>query len=350
MNFFRVLFLLFFASQNLSAQVLLDADGAGNTYELITSKLAPGKDPIEVPDCGHDSFGRHIDEIYDDELGINVFRFFIHTHDDDDRCINFDRQRNEIKAYDKSPDNLLGIEGEIHEYKWKFKLDAGFQPSAKFTHIHQLKAVGGTEASMPLITLTTRDGNPDDLELRYAETTSQVTLKETNLTPFKGVWCEVTETVEYGESGRYDLIIKKVSDNSTLFSYSNNDIRMWKTQADFIRPKWGIYRSLQDSTKLRDEEVLFANFSILETTSSPTIDIEKQESEIQFSPNPAADFIRILGIEEEHSFQIFNLAGKKVSEGKTTQFEIDISNLPKAVYLIQLQIAGEEFVEKIIKK
>jgi len=239
-----------------------------NTYELITSKLAPGYNPIEVPDCGHGSFGRHIDEIFDADLNENVFRFFIHVNDDDDRCINFDRQRNEIKSYSQSPDSLLGVTGETVEYKWKFKLDAGHQSSSKFTHIHQLKAVGGTESSMPLITLTTRKGTPDELELRYAESTSQVTLHEVDLTPFKGTWCEATETVTYGESGTYDLVIKKVSDNSVLFSYSDNDIRMWKTQADFIRPKWGIYRSLQLASELRDEAILYANFSIEEINSS----------------------------------------------------------------------------------
>ena len=54
-----------------------------------------------------------------------------------------DRQRMEIKTYDKSPDNLVGVTGETVEYRWKFKLDSGFQPSASFTHLHQLKAVGG---------------------------------------------------------------------------------------------------------------------------------------------------------------------------------------------------------------
>ncbi|MCW8849854.1 MAG: T9SS type A sorting domain-containing protein, partial [Melioribacteraceae bacterium] len=33
---------------------------------------------------------------------------------------------------------------------------------------------------------------------------------------------------------------------------------------DFIRPKWGIYRSLNDSSSLRDEAVRFADFSIQE--------------------------------------------------------------------------------------
>jgi len=266
-NLLTIVFLL--SISNLSAQLLLDADGPGMTYELITSKLAPNHNPIEVPDCGHTAFGRHIDEVFDNDLNAYVFRFHIHQLEDDDRCINFDRQRNEIKTYDKSPDSLLGVVGEIFEYKWKFKLDAGFQSSPKFTHIHQLKAVGGSESSMPLITLTTRASNPDELELRYAETTTQTTLHEVDLAPFKGVWCEATETVLYGENGTYDIEIKRVSDGVSLFSYSDNDIRMWKTDADFVRPKWGIYRSLNFVNDLRDEEVLFANFSIYENPAAP---------------------------------------------------------------------------------
>ncbi len=288
------LLVLFISIQSLDAQVTLDADGPGNTYSLITSILAPNNNPIEVPDCGHAAFGDHIDEVFDADLNTNVFRFYIHVNDDDDRCINFDRQRNEIKTYDKSPDNLLGVEGETVEYKWKFKLDAGFQSSPNFTHIHQLKAVGGTESSMPLITLTTRKGTPDELELRYAETTSQVTLHEVDIAPFLGVWVEVTETVEYGENGKYDIEIKQVSNGNVLFTYTDNDIRMWKTDADFIRPKWGIYRSLNNAQDLRDEAVLFANFSITETTSVPVelmaFTAEVLDDAIQLNWQTASEF------------------------------------------------------------
>ena len=340
------LFILSFS--NLNAQLILNADGPGNTYELITSKLAPGYNPVEVPDCGHTNFERHIDEIFDSELNENVFRFHIHTSEDDDRCINFDRQRNEIKTYNQSPDSLLGITGEVVKYQWKFKLDADFQSSPKFTHIHQLKAVGGTEASMPLITLTTRKGTPDELELRYAESTSQVTLHEVDLTPFKGTWCEVTETVTYGESGTYDIIIKKVSDNSTLFEYSNNSIRMWKTQADFIRPKWGIYRSLLFSDDLRDEEVLFANFSIEETlvTSLPEILTTK----IQLYPNPTEDAIQVIGISQDLTYKIFDSNGRQALEGKTHNNLISLSKLPKGVYLIHLSTEDGRVVKRVVKK
>ena len=246
------------------AAIVLNADGPGNTYELITSVLAPGFDPIEVPDCSHPDFGEHIDELFDNDLNTNVFRFFIHTDPDNDRCINFDRQRNEIKTYDKSPDNLLGVENETVVYKWKFKLPAGFQSSPNFTHVHQLKSVGGSLESMPMYTLTTRKSSPDRLELRYAETDTQVTLAQTELAPLIDVWLEVTETISYGVNGTYEIDIKRVSDDSILFEYTNNSIVNWRPNADFVRPKWGIYRSLINAQDLRDEALLFANFSIEE--------------------------------------------------------------------------------------
>ena len=253
----------------LVGQTTLYADGPGNTYELITSVLAPGHNPIETPDCSHTNFGRHIEEVWDSALNSYVFAFHIHTDEDDDRCINFDRQRNEIKTYDKSPDNLKGVIGETVVYKWKFKLDADFQPSNNFTHIHQLKAVGGSESSHPQITLTPRAGSPDELELRYAQNQSSVVIATADLSLFKGVWVEATQIVTYGEPGVYHIILEKVSDGSTLFYYSNTSIRMWKTDAEFIRPKWGIYRGLNSSELLRDEIVYFADFSIEEFDCPP---------------------------------------------------------------------------------
>ncbi len=246
------------------SQVTLNADGPGQTYELIASVLVPGYDAVEVPDCSHQEFGPHIDEVFDPELNTYVFRFFIHKTPDNDRCINVDRQRNEIKAYDKSPDGLLGTQNETVEYKWRFKLDAGFQASSAFTHLHQLKAVGGPEESMPLFTLTARKGDPDKLELRYAEATKQTTLRKVDLTPFKGAWVEVTETIRYGEKGAYSISIKKVKNGKTLLEYTDQSIRTWKTDAEFIRPKWGIYRSLSDADNLRDETLFFSDFSIRE--------------------------------------------------------------------------------------
>lgn len=319
-------------------QVVLDADGPGNTYPLITSVLAPGFNPIEVPDCSHTDFGDHIDEVFDDVLNTNVFRFFIHVTPDDDRCINSDRQRNEIKTYDKSPDNLLGIENEKVVYKWKFKLASGFQSSPNFTHLHQLKSVGGPLSSMPMYTLTARKGNPDRIELRYAQTDTQVTLAQTDLLPLINTWLEVTETIEYGTEGTYNIEIKRISDDTVLFSYSNNNIINWRLDADFVRPKWGIYRSLNNAQDLRDESVLFANFSIEELE---TLSVVSSGPNNGFSifPNPAKNTLQLINVPQKASLiQIYNLDGRKIMHKTINEAELtlDISSLSNGTYIIKL--------------
>lgn len=251
---------------SLHAQTLLEADGKGKTYELINSVLAPNYDVIETPDCAHKDFGNHITETWDADLEKNVFVFHAHVNEDNDRCKNFDRQRTEIKTYRQSPDSLIGTLGETVVYKWKFKLENDFQASNKFTHIHQIKAVGGPEESMPSITFTLRKSKEDKFQIRYASNLEQNDLTSVPLDDFKGVWVEAYERITYGETGQgsYEVTLTRVDNGKVLLAYSNNAIRMWKTDAAFLRPKWGIYRSLQNPSNLRDEEVRFADFYIQE--------------------------------------------------------------------------------------
>ena len=349
-----IFLLLSLQIQLIFAQTTLQADGPGDTYNLINSVLAPGYNVIEAPDCSHTPFGEHIDEMFDTVLNTNVFRFHIHKSPDNDRCINFDRQRNEIKTYDKSPDNLKGMEDEIVEYKWKFKIDATFQPSGSFTHLHQLKAVDGPEAGMPTITLTARKASPDRVEMRYAETTSQTTLIQVDLEPFKGEWVEATEIVTYGENGTYSIELNKISDGSNLMTYSDTDIRMWKTDASFIRPKWGIYRSLNDSTNLKDEIVLFADFEINELASPIETDAYALQHSIDLFPNPVQDKFTIKGDLIKYDIHILDFMGNVFQALNTTEnaLAIDVFSLPSGLYLIQLIHQGNQniWMEKILKQ
>ncbi len=263
---YKIIPILILISSNLIfSQTTLEADGPGNTYELINNVLAPGYDVVENPECIHPQFGRHIAEVWDNELGKYVFEFYIHVTPDNDRCINFDRQRMEIKTYESSPSSLKGTIGETVTYKWKFKLPVGFKPSSSFTHIHQIKAVGGDDG-MPIFTLTPRKGSPNKMELIHDNTTKVVTA---NLSLFEGVWVECTEVIKIAPStGTYSLVIKKISDGTTLLAYNNNSIMTIRADNSFIRPKWGIYRSLDHPTDLRDESIRFAGFSIKEGTTS----------------------------------------------------------------------------------
>lgn len=331
--------LLIILISNSYAQVVLEANGAGDTYELINSVLAnPGRSIVEVPDCNHNDFGRHIDEVFDNELNKNVFRFFIHVSPDNDRCQKFDRQRNEIKSFDDSPENVKANIGETVEYNWKFKLDAGFKPSSSFTHIHQIKSVGGSYASIPMITLTLRKSNPDRMELRYTPTNDQNTLKTLNLDTLKGLWVSVKEVIKFGDNGSYFIEIRKISDNSLLFNYSNNAIDMWQDGAQFARPKWGIYRSLNNQQDLRDEEVRFADFSIEENPASLSIeDLKIKADKIQLVPNPVSSIVEFKNANPTNfnKVELYNSLGKKLSvKDRLTNNSMDVSGFAKGLYFI----------------
>ncbi len=335
---------------SIEGQVLLDADGNGNnnTYELITSVLAPGYNPIEVPDCNHSAFGRHIDEVFDGDLNTNVFRFFIHVTPDNDRCTSStDRQRNEIKTYNQSPDNLIGTEGETVQYKWKFKLPNGFQSSSSFTHIHQLKSVNDDFDNMPMYTFTVYSSSGGVFRVRYAEAGSQSNVASVPISGFLGNWVDVTETITYSNPGAYSLVINRVSDGVNLLTYSNNN-NNWREVVSggttindvFIRPKWGIYRSLNSANLLRDEEVLFANFSIEELNPLSINTIKNEDDLVKIVPNPAKNSVTFIE-SKPNSFDtidIYDANGRLISKKESLlNNTLNISNLASGLYFLVLK-------------
>ena len=94
---------IFLVSAPLFSQVFMDADSTGDAYARILSKGYG----YEVPDCIHPI--RHITEAWDNILRKYVFVFSLHRSIDNDRCINFDRQRTEIKTWGSSPDSMKGF-------------------------------------------------------------------------------------------------------------------------------------------------------------------------------------------------------------------------------------------------
>ncbi len=343
-------------SFSITAQTVLEADGPGATYELINSVLAPGYNVVENPECVHPEFGRHIAEVWDAELNKYVFEFYIHVTPDNDRCLNFDRQRMEIKTYDSSPDNLLGVSGETVVYKWKFRIPTGILPSTSFTHIHQIKAVGG-DADDPIFTLTVRKASPNRIELIHNNITKVTTAP---LALFEGVWVEAEERVMIDSlHGTYSMTVRKVSDGTTLLSYSNSNLMTIRSNNDFIRPKWGIYRSKNDSASLRDEALRFASFSIAEElpTSLPKIQ-KKDDWTFEVLPARRPDEIRIqYALTEASQVQADligldgqikkNLLHKEQNKGSYTEI-VDVSALSAGCYSIRMIVGKHTRTTKII--
>lgn len=273
-NFALFIFTIPFLSHS---QVILKADGPGNTYELISSVLTPRKSAIESADSGelgnHASFGRHIAEVWDADLNENVFEFYAHidyvnadktrTTDNEPVADVDEKQRVEIKTYQESPDNLKGTLGETITYQWKMKLPKGFKPSKAFTHLHQIKAVGGSQ-ELPIFTLSARLESVNQFNVVH---NNEAIMASVDLSKLEDVWVEITETIKVGANGAYSIAIKRVKDDKELLSYFNPDLETIRPTNKFIRPKWGIYRSLKKIEILKSETVRFADFSITEGTS-----------------------------------------------------------------------------------
>jgi len=340
----------------------LEADGHGNTYELINSVFAPnGGNVIETPDCAHPEFGRHITEAWDDELQKYVFEFHIHVTPDNDRCINYDRQRTEIKTYDKSAANLIGTVGETVIYKWKFRLPEGFQPSSSFTHLHQIKPVGGDEDT-PIFALTARKGNPNKLELNYYESSNQsaIKLKTIYLSWLENSWVEVTERIKIDpENGNYAITIKRINDSIVLLDYENQNLLTIRPDNNFIRPKWGIYRSLNNVQDLRDEIVRFADFSIQEENSMGFTLKELKKNDLTIINESKDQKLKVsyfLNKPSDVTFSCFSMNGQIVkvfSRFKNLQIgehhaDFDYDSLPGGIYVLNMKTNYGTISRKVV--
>ena len=364
------LVLVFVLSPMLSfSQVLLEADGPGNTYELINSVLAPGAVAEETPDTFDPAFGRHIAEVWDAELGKYVFEFYDHVSNpnelQDISTGDTDRQRCEIKTYASSPDNLKGVSGETVQYKWRFRLPLGFQPSPNFTHIHQVKAVDGDDGN-PIFTLTPRyKSSGNQLELIYVDgtTTNNITTKvaSVDLSLFTGNWVEATETIKLNSAiGTYSISIINVKTGTTILSYSAGNLCTIRPTNSFVRPKWGIYRSITSLTYLRDEAVRFNSFSITELKTTDVDSYSANENEFKIIPDLNTKTFQIqyyLPVKEAVGISVYNANGQLIlpliqnqnQESGNHQFQYDATGLKNGLYLIRLNAGSNQKTIKLIR-
>ena len=250
----------------------LDADGAGvglSAYELIRDFGGSGS--IESPDLYAENHpgDAHIFEAADGLVG-NHFVFVIHRDIDidRDRLDITDRQRNEIKTFDRSEEAVKGYENETFIYTWKFRINAEMEVSTRFSHFFQLKAVGG-EDSHPILTISGAERSGEDgIEVRYSPLQADEILQRTAWSAVTGEWLEAYCRVTFSDAGGLRLIVRRLSDGAVIFNIDEAALDLWRGEdaSHFVRPKWGIYRSLLDAENLRpdEEDVRFANFSIRE--------------------------------------------------------------------------------------
>ena len=267
-------------------ETVLSADGPENgksSYDLIRTAFT--KKAIESPDLysSNHTSTQHIIEASDDIVG-HHFVFLSHLNHDKDRGKGTtDRQRNEIKVHDHSTPELMGFKQDTMQYRWKFKIDDDFTFSKSFTHFFQIKAKNVSKKrdknggdNYPLLTLTAvvKSNGRNEFQLRHnsgydknLKNTKTTKLVRGDMSQIAGQWVEIFAEVTYGEKGKLHFQIKTIENDALIVDLKRDNLDMWRGEGkqDFMRPKWGIYRSLKNKESLRsDEEIArFADFSII---------------------------------------------------------------------------------------
>ena len=228
-----------------------------------------GKYSIETPQRfkrNHQEF-EHIEIVKDKELE-SAFMFTLRRDIDGDRDKVWpqgkERQRNEIKGYQRSPEPMKAKVKETHHIKWYLKIDKSFQINKEFCHFFQLKAVGSNNIDDPILTLSgvTERGKPQ-LQLQWwsLKESGRIFLIDWENSKDKWLICECISN--YSKNGSIDFSIRSMDGEINLKKQLNN-LETWRDGFEFVRPKWGIYRSLaKEKNKLNPQDQIWMNnFSI----------------------------------------------------------------------------------------
>ena len=229
-----------------------------------------GKYSIESPGLfsgNHQGF-EHIQIIKDDQVE-SAFVFYIHRDLDGDRDKQWPshkaRQRNEIKGYVGSPDILKAQENQSFRYRWYFRIDDGFQITKNFCHFFQLKPAGSDNINNPLLTLSgVVDGGKPQLQVQLWEEDRTERQFLANWKDCLGKWLLCECKIKYANEGNISFSISSL-DQSISITRSIKIMKTWQKDFSFVRPKWGIYRSLvMDRKKMNQEDKVFISRLIID--------------------------------------------------------------------------------------
>ena len=182
-----------------------------------------------------------------------------------------ERQRNEIKGYQSSPKTMKALPGDVTRYHWYFKIHEAFAVTKNFCHFFQLKPVGGKSASDPILTLSgSIVRGKRQLEMRWWAEDGNKRMFVADWNKCKGKWLECECITKMGEKGFLRLSVTS-SDKDIRFAKEIPGLVTWQPDYSFVRPKWGIYRSLVNKENIPNEEdeVRMTNFTIQKLSRLP---------------------------------------------------------------------------------
>ncbi|GAA3804374.1 hypothetical protein GCM10022226_25320 [Sphaerisporangium flaviroseum] len=204
----------------------------------------------------------------------NNFRFTMHMVD---RDTSTDRQRQEVTGM-RTPAGgpyLVMKYGETWRFTYSMYIPGSLKATTTFTHIMQLKQPG--TGTLPMMTMSLRrHGSTPMIDLNAV--TSDRLVGQTPLTPLQNKWIDVEVEVKIGDSdGSLRFVVRDAG--TTVVDSTATGVDTWL--ADRVRPKWGIYRSLGDSSgSLQDCYLLITNMRAYQLVSSGSARYEAEDATI----------------------------------------------------------------------
>ncbi|MEV0178925.1 heparin lyase I family protein [Streptomyces sp. NPDC050625] len=194
------------------------------------------------------------------------WRFTMHKVD---RDTSTDRQRQEVTGLRTSDSGYLKwTQGQTWRITYSMYIPSSLKATTTFTHIMQMKQPGN--GTLPIVVQSLRrdggtsllersrelGGGVQTIELKLA--IDDILVGRTDLAPLHDKWTDVDFQIKVGNgsAGSVRWILK--SGSTTVVDKARTGVDTFL--ADRVRPKWGIYRSLGDTSgSLQDTYLLLTN-------------------------------------------------------------------------------------------
>jgi hypothetical protein len=154
-----------------------------------------------------------------------------------------DRQRNEVKGMHAGGKDLDLLPGQTWRLDWSLYLPSSLHATKNFTHIMQLKIPGNGSAPLFTVDLTLAGGRPTIQLKVFAE---GKVVGSAPLAPLQNAWISSSVTVHVGSApgGSVGWLLRD-QHGATLVNNTVTNVGTYLSNPDNrVRPKWGIYRSL----------------------------------------------------------------------------------------------------------
>ncbi|SEG95850.1 chitin-binding protein [Nonomuraea solani] len=226
---------------------------AGMTWQLMwsPSAAANGMGAWEsIEDDRADSHTSAAPHIFPE--GAN-YRFTMHTVD---RDTSTDRQRHEVTGNRTSSSGYLQWKsGELWRVTYSMYIPGTLKATTTFTHIFQTKMPGAGTSPITVTSLRRVDGR-QTIEHKVFE--PDILVGRTDLEPLHNTWIDIDYEIKIGDgsSGGVRWVVR--SGGATVVDATRTGVDTFL--GDRVRPKWGIYRSLGDTSgSLQNCHLLLTN-------------------------------------------------------------------------------------------